>query len=198
MIGAGRALQSVLIESHGPLNRGFCGRLLHLLVQIELDLNHSSSLGCQRNDVTEQDSIIRYPRAVPAPAGPSRASTLELEMLIRKKPVGEHITWTGLNGVLRQEPGREFRRRFPHTRVQSGIQMSIRRPNPHQPNPAIELGPHCLRPETRSVQVAAPVPKSAARVSPVGATRRSVSPSSAQRTPTGPARAAGIHRRTPA
>src|SRR5215207_846885 len=60
-------------------------------------------------------------------------------MLFREDAAAEHMPGTWLQRVLRQEPGCQFRGGFPDHRVQAGVETRELRPQPHQPNPAVEL-----------------------------------------------------------
>jgi hypothetical protein len=60
-------------------------------------------------------------------------------MLLGENAIGEHIPWTGLHGVLRQQSGGELGGGFPDSRLQAWIEMGKLRPEPNQTDPAIDL-----------------------------------------------------------
>jgi hypothetical protein len=61
-------------------------------------------------------------------------------MLIGKDPVAKHEPRTGLHRMLGQQPRHELGRRFPHLRIQTGIEAGELRPESHEANPTVEVG----------------------------------------------------------
>jgi hypothetical protein len=89
---------------------------------------------------TKHPSNERGPRSVRSP------QTIRPET--RNAPQGgwvaEHMSRTWLQRVLRQEPGRQFGSSFPDHGVQAEIESRELGPEPHKPDPAIDLCHHVV------------------------------------------------------
>ncbi len=91
----------------------------------------------------EASAAATWPLAIPAlsslPDSCRRCVNTSPQMLLRKYPVTEHVSRTGLQHILRQELGRQLSGRFPDHVVQAWVEAGELGPQPHQPNPAVEL-----------------------------------------------------------
>jgi hypothetical protein len=72
-------------------------------------------------------------------------------MFLGENAVAEHEPRAWLHGMLRQQPGRELRRRLPQSGLKTGIEVGKLRPESYQPNPAIDLS-QSLLPDQTSAQ----------------------------------------------